>query len=215
MHTRAEMYRELVEEHQAWLSSLGEQLALKLWTDAINDNRDGPIFEALVRRWLQKQGALVWPNEQSATRRRAPDFRCARNGCEFFVECTCVDDDRATTRTCLSSLPPSEGGAREYHKLDREVLDSCMRKVAQAKMVTHAPMLVAVGSLHPLASLMSSGDLETQRMATVFPVRNPAISAVLLFPSASEPTYGILNPAATHPFGRAIFPGVVFYDQPR
>lgn len=131
-----------------WLKGFNEQHATN-WGLLYNDNPEAAMSEATFWGILQDCGVVVEPNADLLTSQKAPDFRCNKDGFEFFFEVTCIGIETATEQTKLPH--PPEPGARHYSLLNRSIWNACSKKTPQCSSVD-APCVVGVGTFHSAAS---------------------------------------------------------------
>lgn len=133
-----------------WLESFDEQHA-RNWGLLYKDNLEAAMCEATFWGILRDCGVDVEPNADLLTGQKAPDFRCEKNGCEFYFEVTCIGIQTATEQTGLPH--PTEPGARHYSLLNRAIWNACSKKTPQCSSVD-APCIVGVGTFHTAASAL-------------------------------------------------------------
>lgn len=143
-------WRRLRDGHRSWLRNFKSQY-LANWEKLFKANRQAAMFEAAVRRWLEKKGVEVEPNESLTGRRRQADFKCVFRGHQFFVEATCISIANAQRHTGLPY--PTQPGARHYRMLNDAIWSACKGKAAQCGSHSH-PTLIAVGTFHASASAL-------------------------------------------------------------
>jgi hypothetical protein len=132
-----------------WLKGFEEQHA-KNWELLYNNNPEAAMSEATFWGILQDCGVNVAPNADLLTSQKAPDFRCNKNGFEFFFEATCIGIETATEQTNLPH--PPEPGFRLYSLLNRSIWNACGKKTPQCSSVD-APCVVGIGTFHSAASV--------------------------------------------------------------
>lgn len=133
-----------------WLRGFDEQHAAN-WKLLYNDNPEAAMSEATFWGVLRDCGVDVEPNADLLTSQKAPDFRCQKDGFEFFFEVTCIGIETAAIQTGLprSTMP----GARNYSLLNRAIWNSCSKKTPQCSSVD-APCVVGVGTFHSAVSAL-------------------------------------------------------------
>ncbi|WP_207398115.1 hypothetical protein [Bremerella alba] len=107
------------------------------------------MAEASVRRRLQGFGVSVEPNEDLDTRQKASDFKCVRNGIDFYVEVACIRIATAEKTTGIPNDRPYLGG---FRPITLAVFNKCIHKVRQST-TADAPLLVAVGTWHGFVAM--------------------------------------------------------------
>lgn len=145
-----EFFVELREEHQLWLDNFNEQYR-RNWDKLFQNDCEAALFEARVRRLLQKNGATVEPNEDLTGESQRPDFRCSSNGTEFYVESTCIT---ASTMASATGLPVCPGIKKTPYAVSSPTAvfkAKCTKKAKQCSNLD-LPAIVAIGTFHTSAS---------------------------------------------------------------
>ena len=119
-------------EHRKWLSHF-EPSFLSKWDTGLKDSREPALAEAGVRRFLQRYGIVVEPNDPP--RMGGLDFFCWRANCKFYVEVTCIQMSTASDKMQLISPTP----------LNKALCDKCRDKWSQFN-TADAPALLAIGT---------------------------------------------------------------------
>ena len=147
-----EHWRELVEEHRAWLSKFAAPYGSK-WEKSFRADRQSAMNEASVRRLLQSQRIFVEPYEGLTNERRSPDFRCVAASGHFYVEAACVLESTATRRT---KIDQRESGFRPFDTrgMNKKIVSICNKKARQCANLD-APALVAIGTFHFSAGVIT------------------------------------------------------------
>lgn len=140
----------LVAEHRAWLSAFDPQY-LGNWEKLLKDDEEAALTEAGVRRLLQQRNVNVRPNEDLTGKQQRSDFHCQVSKGHFYVEATCISVEKATE---ITGLVDGANVALRPSSLNRKVF---WESVSKAKQVSNhdAPVLVAIGTFHGVASMVS------------------------------------------------------------
>jgi len=144
---RLEDYTAEIENHRKWLASFGNN-RLTNWKQLLAADPEAAVVEACTREFLQEHVAEVKPAEDPTS--GGPDFCCAQAGRHFYVEATCMKEAAVTQAT---GLPPLPEGAFDFGTLTPKVLDECRNKAPQCSRLD-APCLLAIGTVHPAASVI-------------------------------------------------------------
>ncbi|MGD9857633.1 MAG: hypothetical protein AB7U20_22035 [Planctomycetaceae bacterium] len=136
----------LHDEHCGWLSGFDRRY-LSNWKKLFGADNEAAMAEASVRQRLHYLGVTVEPNEDLNSGQKAPDFKCANNGIDFYVEVACI---RIKTAENATGVVDDEPGP--WRPINLVVFNKCIDKVRQASAV-RAPLLVAVGTWHYFAAL--------------------------------------------------------------
>lgn len=132
-----------------WLEGFDEQHATN-WGLLYKDNPEAAMCEATFWGLLTDCGVAVEPNACLDKALSAPDFRCKKDGFEFFLEVTCIQIETATKRTGLQHLP--ESGVN-YSLLNGAICYECIQKTKQCASVD-APCVLGIGTFHSHASVV-------------------------------------------------------------
>lgn len=143
-------FQELEAEHRKWLSGFDQQY-LKNWEKLANADEEAAFAEARTRQLLQGHGVVVEPNEDLDTSETRPDFRCGVGGYKFYVEVTCIPIVVATEKT---GIPNAPHGCLPCRSLNDAIFAKCQGKATQCKNLD-APALVAIGTFHNFAAMLS------------------------------------------------------------
>jgi hypothetical protein len=134
-------YSGLAEEHRLWLRkhSGGH---LKKWNDFLQNDCEGALSEAGLRRFLEANNVTVEPGEGYGGRAGGPDFRCLASGQEFFVEVTNIPEAKAHQATGYTEEPFK---VRRFSPLNSAVFEKCDAKTRQCS-TRNGPVLLAVAT---------------------------------------------------------------------
>jgi hypothetical protein len=134
--------------HREWLLAVGEPDRLSQWEARLQDQPEPAICEALVRHLIASRVDEVLPGEDLAT--GGPDFLCLSRGERFYVESTCMLTSAVTAATGISPYP--ESGFSTYGLLAAKFRDECRAKTMQCSMRKDGPCVLAISTLHRIAS---------------------------------------------------------------
>jgi len=150
----------LAAEHRTWLSAFDARYLVN-WERMLNVNEESAFAEARVRRLMQGYGARVEPNEDltggETGAEPRPDFQCFAGKDKFYVEVTCISIDTATAKTAIPDVPGGETSSRRaapFRPLTGAVVAKCSGKAKQCANLD-APALVAIGTFHTVAAMVS------------------------------------------------------------
>jgi len=131
----------LVEEHRLWLQKHGGG-HLKKWNDFLQNDCEGALSEAGVRRFLEAHSVDVKPGEGYGGSAGGPDFRCEVSGAEFFVEVTNIPEEKTNKITGHTDEPFK---VRRFHPLNEAIFEKCDAKTRQCS-TRNGPVLLAVAT---------------------------------------------------------------------
>lgn len=151
---------ELRDEHRDWLRGFSDRHLTK-WNDLLENDRQSAMCECIYRAELVRRGVSVEPHDLGSGI-AAPDFRCIHDGIEFYLEVVCLDVDRVTRETRLSSLTTSRTGS--YSLLTSAYRSAIERKARQLGGLA-SPGVVAIGLFHGHASVYSTCPHEVEQLA--------------------------------------------------
>ncbi|HET6878925.1 MAG TPA: hypothetical protein VFI31_02145 [Pirellulales bacterium] len=125
---------------------------MRNWEKTYRSSPHAAICEATFWKVLADRVIEVEPNEELTGAAQRPDYRCKKDGQEFYVEVTCVLTATASKKTALSATLPD----RRLHPFDiwgfnRAVNAECQNKVKQCANLG-APCLLAIGTFHSMVS---------------------------------------------------------------
>jgi len=142
-------FEEEISAHRAWLRASGDHDRLSQWDRRLQDQTEPSICEALVRHRLAKQVNTVLPAEDMA--KGGPDFMCISGNSRFYVESTCMLIEAVTAATNLQPKP-TESGAVAWGPLTSKFLNECRSKTTQCSVRKDGPCVLAISTLHTVAS---------------------------------------------------------------
>ena len=138
-------YDQIIGGHRAWLGRFGGQHRGK-WDDLFEkDNSEAALCEAATRQMLEELGVEVEPHDCGGNERR-PDFKCSKNGEEFYVEATCITKESATNKSDLEDVPKDDHGGW-YRLLTGAQFKKACDKTSQFAGLD-AACLLAIGTWH-------------------------------------------------------------------
>ena len=140
--------KKVLRLYAKWLERFDPRHAAQ-WGKLCNDNLEAATCEALFWGILGAHDVEVEPNASLDEALPAPDFRCKKNGFEFYLEVTCIQIDTATKRTGLRH--PPKPGASHYSLLNGAICHECIQKTKQCASVD-APCVLGIGTFHCHAS---------------------------------------------------------------
>ena len=141
-------FADVIEEHKAWLRDF-EPVRLQNWDKIFKADPEAAIVEACARKLLAEHVERIEPAEGAAKKKGGPDFVCFQRDQHFYVEVTCITQEKVTRETGLS-LSPTE--AEHFQPMTRAVFQECISKATQCSGLD-APSLLLIGTLHPAGSL--------------------------------------------------------------
>jgi hypothetical protein len=131
-----------------WLEGFDEQHA-RNWGLLYNNDAEAAMCEAAFWGVLTDCGVTVEPNADLLNGSSAPDFRCTKDGFEFYFEATCIKIETATRKTGLQH--PPRRGCSHYSLLNGAICNECVQKAAQCGSVD-ASCVLGVGTFHSHAA---------------------------------------------------------------
>src|SRR5690606_18178231 len=121
------------------------------WALLFKTNPEAAMCEATFWGILTDCGVDISPNADLKSGRVAPDFRCRKNGFEFYLEVTCIQIETATAKTGMKH--PFQKGASMYSLLNGAICQECIQKTPQCASVD-APCILGIGTFHGAASAL-------------------------------------------------------------
>ena len=82
------------------------------WGRLYRANPEAAMCEATFWAVLTDCGVTVRPNRDLSGTTQTPDFHCSKNGSQFFLEVTCIEEQTATNQTGIDSIPPDNGASK-------------------------------------------------------------------------------------------------------
>lgn len=157
-----EFLNELEAEHRKWLSLFDPQ-HLRDWEIDHANNYESAMAEAAVRRLLQQHNVSVRPNPDLSTTRRQPDFLCTASKTNFYVEVACITIEKAIEDSGIPyPILRFKGG---YGLLNNAIWSVVKNKANQVANLPD-PTLIAVGTFHSLAAMMSFSKSKLDMLLT-------------------------------------------------
>jgi hypothetical protein len=147
---QSEFLDDLADEHRVWLSRFDSRY-LKKWEQLRRNNFEAAMTEAAVRWLLEEHGIRVAPNESLDGSKRSPDFRCSKDGAEFYVEVTCITLENAIRKTGVDDSPTEFS---PFTPLNDPIFEKCLGKESQCRDLD-LPVLLAIGTFHSTAASVS------------------------------------------------------------
>lgn len=151
MHLLAELldqYAAAIGSHRQWLELFDGRYASK-WERLLKADAEAAICEAVTRELLQMHGVTIIPNDDPS--HGGPDYLCARDAKQFYVEVTCITKGKAARKTGLPDLHQGCGRIARFNLLTPTLLGELCNKVPQVSNLDN-PCIVLVGTLHLQAS---------------------------------------------------------------
>ena len=139
----------LIKLFLKWLHGFDKQHATN-WGHLYRKDPEAAMCEATFWGILSDCGIEVEPNANLKEASKAPDFRCSKDGYEFFFEATCIKIDTAIAKTGLPH--PTTPGSRHYSLLNGAICFECIQKTKQCASVD-APCVLGIGTFHSHASV--------------------------------------------------------------
>lgn len=140
----------VIHEFTSWLMQFDGPY-LRNWEHLHKTNDpEAAVCEAHVWKLLTSHEVIVEPYLDG--RRRSPDFRCKKDGEQFYVEAACVQAATASRRTTLPDADRIPFQAFNWRGLNRAVFEKCTDKATQFENVA-APGLLVVGTFHSATAL--------------------------------------------------------------
>jgi len=139
-------YREVIERHRFWLAEYPKAHGER-WEQMLKADLEAALVEAGVCDFLRHSVDVVEPNEDPS--HGGPDLRCQKNGQRFYVETTCIKIDAATQESKMSHDGGESGSLKPLTRLIR---NEASGKTAQCGKVSDAACLLAIGTVHLMAS---------------------------------------------------------------
>lgn len=135
-----------------WIEQFDNRHA-RAWAHRYNDDPQGAMCEAMYWGVLSDCGVEVWPNADLEGGKPGPDFKCRKDGCDFYVEVTCIRIETASSATGLRHVLDPKHGASAYAPLNEAIFNECVSKTRQCSGLD-APCVLAVGTFHLEASVL-------------------------------------------------------------
>lgn len=120
------------------------------WEQRLIHQTEAAIVEACTRSLLAKHVDFVKPAEDLS--HGGPDFWCGVGRQRFYVECACMTTRMVEEESNLSDAP--SGRASYYRHLTPRFLHRAQAKERQCRVLTDGPNLLAIGTLHAMASAL-------------------------------------------------------------
>jgi len=151
----AEAFRCQIEEHRKWLTEANDPKRASRWEKLLVHQDEAAIVEACVRSLLANHVDSVKPAEDLS--HGGPDFRCDVGTTHFYVECACMTMKMVEEETALPNAPTGE--AFSYRNLTPRFFHRALAKERQCGFFNDEPCLLAMGTLHEMASALCFKEL--------------------------------------------------------
>ena len=155
-----ERYENEVKEYTHWIQSFGND-RLTRWKNLLQSNPESALCEAMTCQLLINNGCSVEPFEDLSS--GGVDFKCIKNQQEFFVEVTCISQEKVTDKTKLAD--DINAGATYYRPLTKVFWNELCRKVSQCSGL-NAPCIVVFGTYHFRGGCLCFNDRKAEEILT-------------------------------------------------
>lgn len=155
-------YAQDIQQHRVWLKNFNER-RLKRWDDLLQADPEAAICEAKTRLLMADHSVDVQPYEDLS--QGGPDFKCSKDGRDFYVETTCISIDAATRDSKLYPTDSPDIDDSAYEEMTEKFRSEIGGKVKQCSKV-EAPRIVAIGTLHPKASVCCIDEMAAEEVLT-------------------------------------------------
>lgn len=167
-----ERYKSEINEYTQWIKSFGNGRLIH-WKNLLRSNPESALCEAMTCQLLIKNGCLVEPYEDLSS--GGVDFKCIKNQKEFFVEVTCISQEKVADKTNL--IDDINVGTTYYRPLTDVFWNELCQKVSQCSGLK-APCMVAIGTYHSRGGCLCFNDRKAEEILTGKPYIAVAIDTI-------------------------------------